>query len=70
MGNSAKSCIGWLVTLLISMAWCSCASCHFEAVSFMTFYKYMYHIQFWGLGEREIYYSVPKIYITFSIEAL
>lgn len=42
MGNSAKSHIGWLVTLLFAMAWCGCASCHFEAVSLMTFYMCIY----------------------------
>lgn len=41
MGNSAKSHIGWLVMLLVAMAWCSSASCHFQAVSLMTSYIYM-----------------------------
>lgn len=65
MGNSAKSHIGWLVMLLFMMAWCICASCHSEAVSLMTFYIYMYHIQLEGLEGQEIYYSVSKIYHIF-----
>lgn len=68
MGNSAKSHIGWLVMLLVTMAWCSCASCHFETVSFMTFYIYIcitYNFRGWGRGR---FITLSQKSITFLLK--